>query len=60
MDKKMQALVNNYKKWVEKDLIYKMWEDEDYENTMVYENINGDVIAIERDENGNIIGAYEN
>lgn len=54
MDKTMKALVNTYEKWVEKDLIYKVWEDEDYEN------INGDVIAIERDENGNIIGAYEN
>ena len=38
---------------------YTEWEDEDYEDTTVYENVNGDLIVIQRDENGNIVDAWE-
>ena len=59
MKKTAKKIVNKYNEWVADNLIYTEWEDEDYENTTVYENVNGDVIVIERDENGNIMDAWE-
>ena len=55
----MKKAINEYNLWVAEDMIAKTWASEDYENTTVYENINGDVIVIERDENGNIIDAWQ-
>ena len=59
MKKAAKKIVNKYNEWVADNFIYAEWEDEDYENTTVYENINGDVLAIQRDENGNIVDAWE-
>ena len=39
--------------------IYTEWEDEDYDNATAYENVNGDVLVIQRDENGKIVDAWE-
>ena len=57
MTKKAQKAVNLYNEWVREDRIYKTWEDEDYENVTVYEDVDGDIICIER-ENGKIIDAW--
>lgn len=54
-----KKIVNKYNEWVADNFIYAEWEDEDYENATVYENINGDVLVIQRDENGNIVDAWE-
>ena len=59
MKKTVKKIVNKYNEWVANNLIYTEWEDEDYEDTIVYENVNGDVIVIQRDENGNIVDAWE-
>jgi hypothetical protein len=59
MKKTAKKIVNKYNEWVTDDFIHDEWEHEDYENTTVYENINGDIIVIERDEDGNIVDAWE-
>ena len=60
MKNAVKKIVAKYNEWVANDEIYKTWESEDYDNAMVYENVEGDVIAIEYDENGKIIDAWEN
>ena len=59
MKKTAKKIVNKYNEWIVDNLIYTEWEDEDYENATVYENVNGDVLVIQRDENGNIVDAWE-
>ena len=59
MKKTTKKIVNKYNEWIADNLIYTEWEDEDYEDTTVYENVNGDLIVIQRDENGNIVDAWE-
>ena len=54
-----EKIVNKYNKWVADGFIYTEWEDEDYDNATVYENVNGDVLVIQRDENGKIVDAWE-
>ena len=55
----MKKIIEKYNEWMLNDFIYKAWESEDEENVMIYENIAGDVICIEHDENGEIIDAWE-
>ena len=59
MKKTAKKIINKYNEWLADNLIYTEWEDEDYENATVYENVNGDVLVIQRDENGNIVDAWE-
>ena len=59
MKKAAKKIVNKYNEWVADNFIYTEWEDEDYKNATVYENVNGDVLVIQRDENGNIVDAWE-
>ena len=59
MKKTLKKIINKYNDWVVEGRIYTQWESEDYENTTVYENINGDVIAIKRNDEGNIVDAWE-
>ena len=59
MKKTAKKIVNKYNEWIADNLIYTKWEDEDYENTTIYENVNGDLIVIQRDENDNIVDAWE-
>ena len=54
-----EKIVNKYNEWVADGFIYTEWEDEDYDNATVYENVNGDVLVIQRDENGKIVDAWE-
>ena len=55
----MKKIINKYNNWVANNDIYNEWEHEDYDNVTVYENIDGDIICIERDNNGEIIDAWE-
>ena len=58
--KELKKVIDKYNYWIEHDMIMYEWENEDYDNTMNYEDINGNVIAVERDENDNIVYAWEN
>ena len=57
--KKVEKVVEKYNYWVEHEMIMDEWREEDYENAMGYEDINGNIIVIERDEEGNIIYAWD-
>ena len=59
MKKATEKIIDKYNKWIADDFIYTEWKDEDYDNTTVYENVNGDVLVIQRDENGKIVDAWE-
>ena len=59
MKKATEKIIDKYNKWIDDDFIYTEWKDEDYDNATVYENVNGDVLAIQRNENGNIVDAWE-
>ena len=50
---------NKYNQWMKEHPIDSSWKSEDYENTTVYEAINGDILCVERDVNGNIVDAWE-
>ncbi len=58
MKKTAQKIVKRYNEWIAEDRIYKTWEHEDYEDVMVYEDINADIICIQRDANGTIVDAW--
>lgn len=57
--KKVEKVIEKYNYWVAHNMITDEWEEEDYENAMGYEDINGNIIVIERDEEGNIIYAWD-
>ena len=59
MKKVAKKIINKYNEWVTDDFIYTEWKDEDFDNATVYENINGDVLDIQREENGEIVDAWE-
>ena len=58
--KELKKVIDKYNYWIEHDMIMYERENEDYDNTMNYEDLNGNVIAVERDENENIVYAWEN
>ena len=58
--KELKKVIDKYNYWIEHDMIMYEQENEDYDNTMNYEDLNGNVIAVERDENNNIVYAWEN
>lgn len=58
MTKKAQRAIRFYNEMVEDDMINKTWEHEDYDNVMVYEDVNGDIVCVKRDTNGEIIDAW--
>lgn len=59
MKKKIEKIIKKFNDWKENELIYKKWESEDYDNVTIYEDVEGDIICIERDANGNIVDAWE-
>ena len=59
MKKRVEKIIKKFNDWKENELIYKEWESEDYDNVTVYEDVEGDIICIERDANGNIVDAWE-
>lgn len=58
MTKKVQKAIRIYNEMVADDMVHKIWTHEDYENVMVYEDVNGDIVCIERNEDGKIIDAW--
>lgn len=44
--------------WLDQDYVHKVWPHEDYEDVTVYENLDGDIICIRRDESGEILEAW--
>lgn len=58
MTKKAQRAIRFYNEMVEDDMIKTTWEHEDYDNVMVYEDVNGDIVCVERDASGEIIDAW--
>lgn len=56
--KKMMNTINEFNEWIAFDYIYKSWTHEDYEDVTVYENRSGNIICIQRDNNGKIIDAW--
>ena len=59
MKKRVEKIIKKFNGWKENELIYNEWESEDDENVTVYEDVEGDIICIERDANGNIVDAWE-
>ena len=60
MKKSAIKVVEKYNLWVANNRIYQSWENEDYDNTTNYEDVNGDVISLERNSKGEIVDAWEN
>ena len=60
MKKSVIKVVEKYNLWVANNRIYQSWENEDYDNTINYEDVNGDIISIERNTKGEIVDAWEN
>lgn len=52
-------MMNKYSKWMAEHTIDSSWESEDYENTTVYEALNGDILCVQRDSNNNIVDVWE-
>lgn len=59
MKKAIEKIIKKFNDWKENERIYDEWESEDDENVTVYEDVEGDIICIERDANGNIVDAWE-
>ena len=55
----MKKIIKKYNEWIKTNAIYKEWKSDDYENTIVYESIDGNIISIMRDEDNNIIDAWK-
>lgn len=58
MTKTATKAINKYNKWVAEDRIHKTWTHEDYDDVTVYEDVNGDIINIERNAKGTIVDAW--
>lgn len=59
MTKKAKKVVEKYNQWVAENCIVRETPHEDYDDVTCYFDNFDDMIAIERDENGNITDAYE-
>lgn len=58
MTKKAQKAFQFYKEMVEEGMVHKTWTHEDYDDVTVYKNVNGDIVCVQRDDNGKIIDAW--
>ena len=58
MIKRVQKIINKYNDWVKNDKIYDTWTSDFYKNCTVYENVDGDVISLIRNDKGEIIDAW--
>ncbi len=59
MTKATKKIIEKYNEWKKEDCIVREHIHEDYDDIVCYFNNFDDMIAIRRDENGNIIEAYE-
>jgi hypothetical protein len=58
MTKRVQKIINKYNDWVKNDKIYDTWTSDIYKNFTAYENVDGDVISLIRNDKGEIIDAW--
>lgn len=58
MTKKTQKALQFYNEMVAENMVHKTWTHEDYEDVTVYEDVNGDIVCIQRDENNSIVDAW--
>jgi hypothetical protein len=58
MTKKAQRAIRFYNEMIEENRINDAWEHEDYDNVMVYKDVNGNIVCVERNANGEIIDAW--
>ena len=58
MTKIATKAINKYNEWVAEDRIHKTWTHEDYDDVTVYEDVNGNIICIERNAKGTIVDAW--
>lgn len=58
MTKKAQKAFQFYKEMVEEDMVHETWTHEDYDDVTVYENVNGDIVCVQRDNNGKVVDAW--
>ena len=58
MTKKAQKALQFYEEMVKDDMVYTTWTHEDYDDVTVYEDINGNIVCVQRDEEGKIIDAW--
>ena len=58
MTKKAQKAFQFYKTMIAEDMVYKTWTHEDYDDVTVYEDINGDIVCVQRDDNDKIVDVW--
>ena len=58
MTKKAQKAVQFYNEMVADDMVHTIWTHEDYDDVTVYEDVNGDIVCIQRNEKGEIVDAW--
>lgn len=52
-------MMKRYNEWMNTHTVDSSWASEDYDNTTVYEAINGDILCVERNAQGTIIDVWE-
>ena len=58
MTKKAQKAVKVYNEMVADGMVHTTWTHEDYDDVMVYEDVNGDIVCVQRNEKGEIVDAW--
>jgi hypothetical protein len=58
MTKKTAKAIQFYNEMLADNVVHSTWTHEDYEDTTVYEDINGDIVCVRRNEAGEIIEAW--
>ncbi len=58
MTKKAQKAIKFYNEMIADDMVYKTWVHEDYDDVMVYEDVNGNIVCLQKNENGEVIDAW--
>lgn len=58
MTKKAQKAVKIYNEMVADDMVRKTWTHEDYDDVTVYEDVNGDIVCLQKNEKGKIVDAW--
>ena len=52
-------MMKKYNEWMTTHTIDSYWDSEDYDNTTVYEAVDGDILCVERDIKGAIVDVWE-
>lgn len=52
-------MMNKYNDWMTTHTVDSYWTSEDYNNTTVYEAVDGDILCVERNTKGTIVDVWE-